>query len=377
MFRRLTDNGQAPMPHRKTIVVSAVNLVEGGTLAVLVRFLQSARTVLPDEWQIIALVHRTSLIAIPGVQAIAYPDVKASWLRRLLFEYWQCNALSEALRADVWVALHDLTPRVKSRRQAVYCHNPAPFFPLTWREALQEPKLLAFRWLYGLVYRINMHRNHSVVVQQQWLRDEFQRRYSARNVVVAHPVEQASDTPRSSRCLRGRIFIYPALARPFKNFELVCRAARLLEARPGWHGEIRLTLNGQENRYARALVAEYGDCRSVRFIGLQSRSAMSTQYAEANCLLFPSRKETWGLPLTEAKSRGLSILASDLPYAHESIGNYDGAAFFDVDNAEDLASKMLAFQNGTLAFSAHHPPAPASPFAANWDDLVRHLTEGV
>lgn len=363
--------------NKKCVVVSAVNLVEGGTLAVLVRFLQSARASLGDEWDIVALVHQKSLIDIAGVKTIAFPAVKASWLRRLLFEYWHCNALSKSLQADLWIALHDVTPRVKARRQAVYCHNPAPFFPLTWLEALQEPKLLAFRWLYGLVYRINLQRNHSVVVQQQWLRDEFQRRYGAHNVVVAHPVDQAIDATRSPRCQRGTVFVYPALARPFKNFELICNAARLLESKPGWAGEIRLTLSGTENRYARALRAEYGDCHSIKFIGLQSRAAMSALYADAQCLVFPSRKETWGLPLTEAKSRGLSILAADLPYAHESIGDYDGAAFFDVDDANELASKMYAFQGGVLSISAHHPPAPSAPYAANWHELVCHLTAGL
>lgn len=362
---------------RRRVVVSAVNLVEGGTLAVLLRFLHSARSVLGDKWEIMALVHQPALVDIAGVQTMAFPAVKASWLRRLWFEYWQCRALSRLLGADLWVALHDITPSVQARRQAVYCHNPAPFFPLTWREALQEPKLLAFRWLYGLFYRINLRRNYAVVVQQQWLRQEFQHRYGARNVMVAHPVEEATDSIPVPRCQSGTVFIYPALARPFKNFEVICKAARLLEAGTGWHGEIRLTLDGSENRYARALVAEFGDCRSLRFIGLQPRPEMVRHYEEAHCLLFPSRKETWGLPLTEARSQGLAILAADLPYAHEAVGACDAVAFFDVDDAADLASKMRAFQNGRLNFNPHRPPPPPPPFAADWGQLLRSLTDGL
>jgi len=365
------------MREHKRIVVSAVNLVEGGTLTVLLRFLESARSTLPDEWQIIALVHEPSIVQIPGVETMAFPAVKGSWLRRMWFEYWQCRALSKTLNADFWLAMHDMTPRIQARRQAVYCHNPAPFFKVTRREAFLQPKLLAFKNLYGAMYRINMHRNHAVIVQQEWLREEFQRRYGANHVIVARPVGHDADQGATLHHRLGTVFLYPALARPFKNFELIFKAARLLEQRADWHGEIRLTLGGQENRYARALAVEYADCRSVSLIGLQPAQSMKRQYAEAHCLLFPSRRETWGLPLTEGKAHGLAILAADLPYAHESVGTYNGVAFVNVDDPAELASKMLAFQDGTLVFTPHNPPTPAEPYAPNWSALVRMLTDGL
>jgi glycosyltransferase involved in cell wall biosynthesis len=104
---------------------------------------------------------------------------------------------------------------------------------------------------------------------------------------------------------------------------------------------------------------------------------MSAQYRDAHCLLFASRKETWGLPLTEAKAHGLAILAADLPYAHETIGTYSAVRFFDVDDAEDLANKMLAFQEGKLSFIDHRSATPEVPFAPNWRGLMRLLTEGL
>ncbi len=162
------------------VVISAVNLLEGGTLRVLQRFTQAARTALPSHWEIIALVHDERLLAVPGVRLMAFPLVKRSWLRRVWFEYWQCRRLSRELRADVWVALHDMTPVVKAKRQLVYCHNPAPFYPIGIRDAMLDWKLLAFRLLYGALYRINLHRNYMIVVQQDWLRNEFRRRWGAR-----------------------------------------------------------------------------------------------------------------------------------------------------------------------------------------------------
>jgi glycosyltransferase involved in cell wall biosynthesis len=176
---------------------------------------------------------------------------------------------------------------------------------------------------------------------------------------------------------RGTVFLYPTLPRPFKNVELVCEAARLLETAGNWPGEIRITIKGDENSYARELVAKYGSLKSVRFIGLQSAAAMREQYEQAQCLVFPSKRETWGLPLTEAKQHGLSILAADLPYARESVGHYDGVSFFPVDDCQLLAEKMRAFTAGQGATTPPTWSPPAAPYAKDWTALIHLITSGL
>ena len=72
---------------RKLLVVSAVNLVEGGTLRVLQHFLDHARRALGHEWRILALVNHASIVGVNGIEALAFPRIKARWLNRLWFEY--------------------------------------------------------------------------------------------------------------------------------------------------------------------------------------------------------------------------------------------------------------------------------------------------
>lgn len=375
-----TGAGMATGTQPRRLVVSAVNLVEGGTLRVLQHFVREAREALPPRWEIVALVHDTRLLEVPGVRVLAHPGIKRSWLRRLWFEYVECLALSRRLQADVWLALHDITPRVQATRRAVYCHNATPFCPLSLREARQDWKLLAFRLFYGALYRINLHANDFVIVQQGWLRQEFERRYGARRVVVAHPVSdaEAGGTPGRRPARRGgRVFLYPTLPRPFKNVETLAAAVRLLEADPRWRGEVRVTIRGDENSYARALRREHGDLASLRFIGLQPRESMQRQYEEADCLVFPSLKESWGLPLTEAKSQGLAILAADLPYARESVGRHEAAGFFAPLDAAALAHRMLVFSLGEGGVDSCDAPPPAPPYAPHWRALVALLTDGL
>lgn len=357
----------------KTLVISAVNLIEGGTLSVLRACVAAAPDALPG-WRIVVLAHDLSLIDEPRVEVLAFPRAKTSWLRRIVLEWWGFDSLSRELHADVWLSLHDITPRVGNISQAVYCHNPSIFHRISWRDAFFEPKFLAFNLFYGYLYRAFIRRNSHVIVQQDWLRDEFRRRFGDLPLVVAHP---AADTPRTTgmlRAARPMIFFFPALSRVFKNFEVLCRATELLSARGFGGFEARLTLDGTENRYARWLKTRFGAVPALRFIGRQSPSQMQRQYEEASVLVFPSRLETWGLPISEAKSHGLPLLVADAPYARETVGTYDLVSFFSASNAEALALHMEALLAGTWQPTGNVGATPVAPFAPDWRQLLHLLT---
>jgi glycosyltransferase involved in cell wall biosynthesis len=231
-----------------------------------------------------------------------------------------------------------------------------------------------FNLFYGLLYRLNLRANDLVIVQQAWLRQIFLQRFGARCVAVAHPVASAPP-PAAPPTHPGRaVFFYPTLPRVHKNVETLAEAARLLAAcRPDLDFEVRLTITGDENRYAAWLRRRFGDVGPLRFVGRLDRVAMAAAYRSASMLVFPSRLETWGLPITEARSQGLPILAADLPYAHETVGDYDRVRFFAPEDAAELADLMAEYIEGTLRFESHGMPCPAEPFAEDWDALVNML----
>lgn len=363
------------MKMRKTVVVSAVNLIEGGTLTVLRESLASAVEVLPPEWEIIALVHDKDLINLPRVRTVAIPDAKASWWRRMRWEWFGFNKLSQQWKPELWLSLHDMTPRVHARHQAVYCHNPAPFYWVRPREMLQEPKLLLFSLFYASLYRLFIRRNRHVIVQQEWLRQEFLRRYGQLPMVVAHPSQDLLPTHGTLKPAAHHVFLYPALARVFKNLEVIGEAVSLLQARGIRNFEVRLTIDGNENRYAHWLKRRYGHLPNLRFLGRQDRSQMLEHYKEATALLFPSRLETWGLPISEAKHHRLAMLVADLPYAHETVGEYDLVSFFEPRKPELLADLMTSMINGTWQPTGNRQNPPGRPFAAHWGELWALLLE--
>lgn len=365
---------------RRCLAISAVNFTEGGPLTVLQDFVVAACEVLSPEWEIVVFVHDRRLLASARVRSIEIPYTKHSWLRRLWFEWYELQAYSREIQPDLWVSLHDISPNVGNVRQVVYCHNPVPFFRMRIRDAFFEPTMVLFRLAYGALYRRNIGKNFAVVVQQAWLRAEFTKWTKQRTkVIVAHPSVPAEETQhRAGRPVAGRaVFLYPALPRAFKNVELIGRAVEELERNHDWHSEVVLTIDGGENRYAKWLHSKFGKLKTIRFEGRQSREQMRRQYARADCLLFPSRLETWGLPITEAKQQGLPMFVADISYARETVGNYDTVEFIDVDDHLALSRKLLLFQSGAFAFRPARSEVPEPPFAPDWVSLVGSLTEGL
>lgn len=373
------------MQMQKHVVVSAVNFSEGGPLTVLQESLECAAQCLPLDWKITALVHRKDLITNSRIETLAFPQSKQSWFKRLWLEWVVFKRISISLQPDLWLSLHDITPRVKARRQAVYCHNPSPFHKLTWRDAQMEPSFALFNLLYGRLYGAFLSRNHTVVVQQDWLRQAFKRLYAHPNVVVAYPTQsdeedlaQAQDqaTVQFSKS-RPLVMLYPALPRVFKNIEVLCEA--MMRLTPAARGaiELQLTLNGTENPYTRDLYRRFSSVCGVRFIGRQTRQQMAEAYRACDVIVFPSRLETWGLPITEAKALNKPLLVADLPYAHETVGKYSAVSFLSATDAQTWAIVFEQMACGQHTFGSQTSTAPEAPFAADWSQLWRLLTQGL
>jgi glycosyltransferase involved in cell wall biosynthesis len=351
------------------VIVSAVNLTEGGPLTVLRECLVSASSVLPDNYEIIALVNSRDLVSVPRVRFMEFPSAKKSWFIRIFWEWIGFWWISRDLKPLLWLSLHDITPRVLAERQAVYCHNPSPFYTVNFRESIQDPSFFLFNRLYAVLYRLFIRRNHCVIVQQDWIRTEFVRRFGNIPVVVAHPSLQPISRSKMTQRSDIFIFIFPTFPRVFKNIETLCTAASILMSRGCLKFEVRVTLDGRENKYARWILNKFAPIKNIKFIGRQTKEDLILQYCEASALVFPSKLETWGLPITEAKMLDLPLLVADLPYAKETVGNYDRVSFFPAESSLALADLMQSMIEGTWQPSGNRRCNPGAPFASNWSSL--------
>ena len=106
-----------------------------------------------------------------------------------------------------------------------------------------------------------------------------------------------------------------------------------------------------------------------------NKESLYQHYAIADCLIFPSRVETWGLPITEFSQHKKPMLLADLPYAHETAAGSSQVAFFNPEKAEQLQKMMKTLMNGDTSFMSEVPVKKIEePMAKDWDALFAILT---
>lgn len=364
----------------RTIVVSAVNIRKGGTLTILGQCLKYLSLLSETRgFRVVALVHRKSLICYPGIEYIEMPDTVKSWGRRLWCEYVTMHRISRELApVYLWFSLHDTTPRVVAERQAVYCQTSFPFLRWKWQDLHFDYKIVLFALFTRLAYRINIKKNKYLIVQTDWLRKGFSKMFGlSESKFIVAPPKQAEMMESKPTCRENNVYTFLFASTPdcHKNFELVCQAARLLQDELGKNKFVVVfTIDGTENKYAHWLYKSWGDVASLRFTGLMERTKLYEYYANADCLIFPSRIETWGLPISEFTQFGKPMLLADLPYAHETAAGSTQTGFFNPCDANDLKEQMKRLVLNDKTFLATVPEREiARPVAYTWKELFDKL----
>lgn len=341
----------------KTIVISAVNLVEGGAYTILRECLLAlSKLNIENRYKIVALVNNHTDLNFENIEFVDFPKAKKNWVYRIYYEYCGFKKLSKQLKPYLWLSLHDITPNVLATVRAVYCHNPTPFYKAKKSDFRHSYKLVLFSFFYKYLYRINIKKNNFVIVQQKWIKEAFVHNYDlhGEQVLVAYPntktavVEVGSSTISDNKKSK-KTFFYPSLSRTFKNFEFVCEAVKVLNAQAVEGFEVLLTLDGMEDSYASWVVNKYKDVDNIKFIGLIPYSKMADCYRKTDCLIFPSRLETWGLPISEFAQYDKPMLLIDLPYAHETSIGAKYVDYFNAESCRDLAQKMENVIKGDLS----------------------------
>ncbi len=119
-------------------------------------------------------------------------------------------------------------------------------------------------------------------------------------------------------------------------------------------GNLTLSQQNQTQEYndhfkeCQSIFKENKELISNYFLGLGycDNTKVEKWYQQANCIVFPSKYEGFGLALSEGIVRGIPVIASDLDVFKEQVDLYkcdDLVQFFARGNYQELADKMEFF----------------------------------
>lgn len=365
---------------KRKIVISAINLFEGGTLSVLKDCLYSIEN--NDQFnndEFIALVHKKSLFEknkYKKIKFIEFPYSRKSYLYRLYYEFFYFKKFAKVNKVNFWISLHDISPNLVNVPQVVYCHNPTPFNKIDLKDLFVQPTIFFFSLFYSYLYSINIKKNKYVIVQQLWIKNEFHKKFGLElnKIIIAKPQEPKITIVENELKLDPTTvqFVFPTFPRVFKNIEIIAEAVIVLNNQGINKFIVNLTIDGTENKYSKLIYKKYSHLECLNFIGLQTREKVYELYGESNCLLFPSKLETWGLPISEYKQFDKPIIVADLPYAKETVAHYNKAKFFDPNSPVSLANcmKEIIF-NKDISFDKMEEVLYPKPYVENWESLIQ------
>jgi glycosyltransferase involved in cell wall biosynthesis len=344
------------------ILLSAAGVHSGGGLVLLRALVGALGGVLQE-----AIVdHRTrGQVSLPG-------QCRAVYVGRSPFAKW--FTLTKLARRmgphDVLFCFNSLPPLLRPRGRVVN-YVQAPYLVGRDRrvkyglvkEAQMALERLWFRW--GLP-------NCDVVwVQTATMSRALHAEFPAAKVQVVPFVDDdvaevlrstpAPVPPRAPADYGACSFFYPADGMAHKNHAVLLAAWAQLAA-SGRFPQLRLTLQPPEFDAAlRQAGLAAADLPSVQNLGRLPRAEVLQRLRSSSALIFPSRAETFGLPLLEAHALGVAILASERDFVRDVC---EPAQSFDPESPVSIAAAVRRFVEGDTGLPARYDSA---------SDLVHRL----
>ena len=318
------------------IIVNATALDSSGALTILKQFLES---IPDDQFDYFVFVNKGVYFDRNKSNVnIIHKNVK-SLLKRLL---WDTFGIRRWLKEKeckplVSISLQNTNFRTKeSIPNFIYYHNSIPFAKQFWNPFKKEERpLLFYKMIYPFFVKLFMNKNTEVFVQGLYVKKCFASFYDfpEEKIHVISPKFELPvfhDEPPISIDVDKLNLFYPATPFPYKNHQIIFDALSLLDKNLQKRISLYLTCEKHELKHLSYCSETLFD---IHYSGRIPFNEILGMYKVSDALLFPSFIETLGIPLIEAASFGLPILAADLPYSREALKSYEGVSYAQYNDA--------------------------------------------
>lgn len=328
---------------KKRVIVNATALRESGGLTILLQFISEIPN---DEIEYYVFVHKSVVINKININTKIIHVDKTSFIARFIWDLFGLNLWlkTNKLQPDITISLQNTNFRVDSTcPNFVYYHQSIPFYNLKWSVFKKnERNLWFYKNIYPFFVKLFINKKTEFFVQLNYIKDNFHSIYKVENERI-HVVFPKIEIPTKDLKIinlglnrQNLNLFYPATNHSYKNHEIVFKALKLIDNKLNRKIDLYLTNTNLEFNFNYSFINI-----DIKFLGKISFSKVYCYYKNVDCLLFPSYMETLGLPLIEAASCGLKIIAADLPYAREVLRGYKGVTFAKYDDARIWSELIL------------------------------------
>lgn len=336
----------------KNIIISAGASRTSGAKTIYLQLIEHLRYHVGSNRYIVFVDESMPRPEIVGVEYVIV-DVRKG-LERLRFDYGRSREILERMnvKPDLIVSLQNTgVACLKDTWQIIYYHQPLPFYPQRWSPLKKaERRLFMYKYIYPWFVRNSIRKDRvDFIAQIPFIKDGIVNQFGIdeNRVHVLFPdTEKVEKEKLKSYTFEGDNynFIYPATAVSYKNHKLLIDALSVLRVENKNvcnRLRIHLTIGTDDNLIFTEKVREAGLEQQFVLHGAVPHEELLCMLNSCHGLLFPSTIETLGLPLLEAAKLGKAIVASDLTYAHQVLGDYEGVSFVDVNDARKWADNIL------------------------------------
>lgn len=334
------------------ISVSAAALRTSGALTIYKQFIKHLSTFVNGHKYFIFISDGMPSPEIKGVTYII-SDCHSGF-GRIWFDAFGLKHFFQkrGIKLDYVISLQNTTINVaKYCKSILYYHQSIPFYPQKWNFFKKvERRLFLYKYFYPIFVKAFLHTETKVIVQIPFIKRGFVNyfHHPEENVKVLFPDVEKIDVQQIDPLFVEKKYvhlIYPATAFSYKNHKVLLDAIGVIaKTFPVEAKKIKLHLTISRSdcpKYIdeRIIFNEIAD--NVSFDGIMPHKDLLRLYKAADALVFSSTVETLGLPLIEAASFGLPILASNLDYAREVLAQYEGVTFIAPDDSKAWANAIL------------------------------------
>lgn len=176
-------------------------------------------------------------------------------------------------------------------------------------------------------------------------------KYHPRYVTRTVTIPCASKFPMVKAVGRVREgFLFVGTLEPGKRLEAALEALARLKRD---HGVVKILsvvgAKGWKHTHLPELIAKLAVGEQVDFLGYLTDEQLRKRYQEAECLIFPSVYEGFGLPILEAQSQGCPVVSADNSSLRE-VGGEGGCHYFPTFDLEALTAILLHSQKDPEGF---------------------------